>query len=154
MTDNHSDTQATAQQKLAPSNSPNSQDGKSSTQTLSANSSPSTVKTADEGKKTAKPVESPMKMVHIAIADNNYGIFCPVHEEEELRLAVHYINNFATGIRKDAPKLSQEDLLVLTCLNLYEKIHDNQQAEADRQQQSEQTEAFLNKVIKDAQSIL
>lgn len=155
MTDNNSNTQATAQQKSATTDKkPDNQELKPVIQTPSTNSVPSAAKGADSSKKTVKPAEPPMKMVNIFIADSSYNIFCPVHEEQELRSAVHYINNFATDIKKDAPKLSQEDLLVLTCLNLYEKIQDNNKAEISRQQQNDQNEAFLNKIIKDAQSIL
>ena len=104
-----------------------------------------------------KPVKAAgpqTKMVRIGIADSAYNIFCGVHEEEELRSAVNYINDFALDIKKEAPKLNQEDLLVLCCLNLYEKISDNNKACADRQVQNEQAEVFLNKIIKDAQTIL
>ncbi|MGP5495197.1 cell division protein ZapA [Psychrobacter celer] len=105
---------------------------------------------------TSKPVtpESQVKKVDIVIAGVTYPIYCPIHEQEELLSAVSYINNYALDLRREAPSLSQESLLVLCCLNLYEKIHANQRSEEDRLQQDKQSEALLNKIMKDAQSIL
>ncbi|MBH0085530.1 cell division protein ZapA [Psychrobacter sp. SCQQ22] len=102
----------------------------------------------------AKVAEPQIKKVDIAIAGVNYPIYCPVHEQEELHSAVSYINNYALDLKRDAPSLSQENLLVLCCLSLYEKIHANQRTSEDRLQQDKQSEALLNKIMKDAQSIL
>ncbi|ERL56068.1 cell division protein ZapA [Psychrobacter aquaticus] len=104
--------------------------------------------------KTVKTSEPQIKKVDIAIAGVTYPIFCPVHEQEELRSAVSYINNYALDLKRDAPSLSQESLLVLCCLDLYEKIHTTQRNDEDRMQQDKQSEALLNKIMKDAHSIL
>lgn len=101
-----------------------------------------------------KTTEPQIKKVDIAIAGITYPIYCPVHEQEELLSAVSYINDKALALRKDAPSLSQESILVLCCLNLYEKIHTNQISEEDRLQQDKQSGALLSKIMKDAQSIL
>ena len=98
--------------------------------------------------------EPQIKKVDIAIAGVSYPIYCPVHEQEELYAAVSYINDYALNLKRDAPSLSQESLLVLCCLNLHEKIHVNQRSDEDRLQQDKQSEALLNKVMKDAHSIL
>ena len=103
--------------------------------------------------KTTIP-EPQIKKVDIAIAGVTYPIYCPVHEQEELLSAVSYINNHALDLKRDAPSLSQESILVLCCLNLYEKIHTNQRRDEDRLQQDKQSEALLNKIMKDAQSVL
>ncbi|WP_201502469.1 cell division protein ZapA [Psychrobacter cibarius] len=103
--------------------------------------------------KTTIP-EPQIKKVDIAIAGVTYPIYCPVHEQEELLSAVSYINNHALDLKRDAPSLSQESILVLCCLNLYEKIHTNQRSDEDRLQQDKQSEALLNKIMKDAQSVL
>ena len=106
---------------------------------------------------TAKVNSAPepqIKKVDIAIAGITYPIYCPVHEQEELRSAVSYINDFALSLKRDAPSLSQESLLVLCCLNLYEKIQTHERNEEDRGQQDKQSMALLNKVIQDAHSIL
>ena len=95
-----------------------------------------------------------IKKVDIAIAGVSYPIYCPVHEQEELYAAVSYINDYALNLKRDAPSLSQESLLVLCCLNLHEKIHVNQRSDENRLQKDKQSEALLNKVMKDAHSIL
>ena len=101
-----------------------------------------------------RPAEPQIKKVDIAIAGITYPIYCPVHEEEELRAAVFYINDYVLDLRRNAPSLSQESLLVLCCLNLYEKIQTNKRDQEDRSQKDKQSVALLNKVIQDAHSIL
>lgn len=139
--------QNTQVQKAMPNNS--------NTQNNSANNTANSNKTNNSS--AAKPVSIPepqIKKVDVAIAGVTYPIYCPVHEQEELHSAVSYINNYALDLKRDAPSLSQESLLVLCCLNLYEKIHANQRNEEDRLQQSKQSEALINKIMKDAHSIL
>ena len=130
-----------------------------STNSASANSTTTNSSTVNSSaaRPAAKPTSTPepqIKKVDVAIAGVTYPIYCPVHEQEELHSAVSYINNYALDLKRDAPSLSQESLLVLCCLNLYEKIHANQRSEEDRLQQSKQSEALLNKIMKDAHSIL
>ena len=127
-----------------------------STNTNSTTTNNSTVNSsaARPAAKAASAPEPQIKKVDVAIAGVTYPIYCPVHEQEELHSAVSYINNYALDLKRDAPSLSQESLLVLCCLNLYEKIHANQRSEEDRLQQSKQSEALLNKIMKDAHSIL
>ena len=127
----------------------------------STNTNNSTVNSSTVNSSAARPAakaasapEPQIKKVDVAIAGVTYPIYCPVHEQEELHSAVSYINNYALDLKRDAPSLSQESLLVLCCLNLYEKIHANQRSEEDRLQQSKQSEALLNKIMKDAHSIL
>lgn len=136
-------TENTQAQKAMPNNS--------NTQNSNSNSNKTNNSSA------AKPISTPepqIKKVDVAIAGVTYPIYCPVHEQEELHSAVSYINNYALDLKRDAPSLSQESLLVLCCLNLYEKIHTNQRNEEDRLQQSKQSEALINKIMKDAHSIL
>lgn len=140
-------TQNTQAQKAMPNNS--------NTQNSNANSNKTNNSTVNSS--AAKPVSTPepqIKKVDVAIAGVTYPIYCPVHEQEELHSAVSYINNYALDLKRDAPSLSQESLLVLCCLNLYEKIHANQRNEEDHLQQSKQSEALINKIMKDAHSIL
>lgn len=144
-------TQNTQAQKAMPNNS--------NTQNNSANNTANSNKTNNStvNSSAAKPISTPepqIKKVDVAIAGVTYPIYCPVHEQEELHSAVSYINNYALDLKRDAPSLSQESLLVLCCLNLYEKIHANQRNEEDRLQQSKQSEALINKIMKDAHSIL
>lgn len=121
--------------------------------TVSNNSNTQSDTTRPVTKVNSAP-EPQIKKVDIAIAGVNYPIYCPVHEQEELYAAVSYINDYALNLKRDAPSLSQESLLVLCCLNLHEKIHVNQRSDEDRLQQNKQSEALLNKVMKDAHSIL
>ena len=140
-------TENTQAQKAMPNNS--------NTQNSNSNSNKTNNSTVNSS--AAKPVSTPepqIKKVDVAIAGVTYPIYCPVHEQEELHSAVSYINNYALDLKRDAPSLSQESLLVLCCLNLYEKIHANQRNEEDRLQQSKQSEALINKIMKDAHSIL
>ncbi|MBO1516978.1 cell division protein ZapA [Psychrobacter halodurans] len=118
-----------------------------------ASKAPASPNSASAASKPVTP-ESQVKKVDIVIAGVTYPIYCPIHEQEELLSAVSYINNYALDLRREAPSLSQENLLVLCCLNLYEKIHANQRSEEDRLQQDKQSEALLKKIMKDAQSIL
>ena len=140
-------TENTQAQKAMPNNS--------NTQNSNSNSNKTNNSTVNSS--AAKPLSTPepqIKKVDVAIAGVTYPIYCPVHEQEELHSAVSYINNYALDLKRDAPSLSQESLLVLCCLNLYEKIHANQRNEEDRLQQSKQSEALINKIMKDAHSIL
>lgn len=145
---------------------------------VNANSSSQTTdpnKSNDMNNKSAKPIAEPQtkkpehkqpeskkpeikkpesKKIDIVIAGVSYPIFCPADEEQELRAAEKFINDFATNIKKDAPKLNQENLLVLSCLNLYEQINAHKKSEAERQQQSKQNEQLLNKIMQEAQSVL
>ncbi|WP_296194903.1 MULTISPECIES: cell division protein ZapA [unclassified Psychrobacter] len=142
-------TQTTQPQKAMPNNS--------NTQNSSANNNVNSNANSTVSSSAAKPESAPepqIKKVDVAIAGVTYPIFCPVHEQEELHSAVSYINDFALKLRKEAPGLSQENLLVLSCLNLYEKIQTYERNEEDRLQQSKQSDALLNKIMQDAHSIL
>lgn len=118
-----------------------------------ATSSSSLSKTAKSAStaNSNKPVA--MKKVSIAIAGKNYPINCPVDEEEALRRAVYYINNFVQDIKKEAPHLNQENLLVLCCLNLFEQINEQQESSNSQRLLSEEADSLLSKIIEDAQSI-
>lgn len=95
-----------------------------------------------------------LKKVDIIIAGVRYSVMCPIHEEEELRSAVYYINNFAMDIKNSAPSISQENLLVLSCLNLFEKISSQEKMASHNKNNNQESEALLNKLIEDAESML
>ena len=148
-------------QKPMPNNSNTDSSNTNSNNANSASANSTTTNNSTVNSSAARPAakaasapEPQIKKVDVAIAGVTYPIYCPVHEQEELHSAVSYINNYALDLKRDAPSLSQESLLVLCCLNLYEKIHANQRSEEDRLQQSKQSEALLNKIMKDAHSIL
>lgn len=145
MTDNRTDTQNASNEKGT------------KLETKPADKSASSVtkdnKAADNSAST-KPAAPQIKKLDIVIAGTTYAIFCPADEEDELRAAENYLNTFASNIKKDAPNLNQENLLVLSCLNLYEKINAHKTSESERQQQSKQNEQLLNKIMQEAHSIL
>ena len=147
-------TQTTQPQKAMPNNSNPQNNNANSNLNNNANNNKTTNSTVNSAAKPESAPEPQIKKVDVAIAGVTYPIFCPVHEQEELRAAVSYINDSALKLRKDAPSLSQENLLVLTCLNLYDEIQTHKRNEEDRLQQSKQSEALLNKIMKDAHSIL
>lgn len=134
--------------------SKNTQAQKPMPNNASINSSNVNNSAARPAAKAESAPEPQIKKVDVVIAGVTYPIYCPAHEQEELHSAVSYINNYALDLKRDAPSLSQESLLVLCCLNLYEKIHANQRDEEDRLQQTKQSEALLSKIMKDAHSIL
>lgn len=109
---------------------------------------------SNKQKVVSKASEPQIKKVDIVIAGATYAIYCPTEEEAELRAAESYLNTFASNIKKEAPKLNQENLLVLSCLNLYEQINANKVADAEQQQQHKQNEHLLNKIMQEAQSVL
>ena len=148
MTDNRTNSQNISNQQPSASTD-NSK--RTVTQTVSPNSL--NIERTAAGNST-KAADTKMKKVDIVIAGVTYPIFCPVHEEEELRSAVYHINNSALDIKKAAPNLTQENLLVLCCLNLYETINSNKKSENKRRNDNGKTEALINKIMQDAQSIL
>ena len=109
---------------------------------------------SNKQKAELKTPEPQIKKFDIIIAGATYAIYCPAEEEAELRAAESYLNAFASDIKKEAPKLNQENLLVLSCLNLYEQINTNKVADVEQQQQHKQNEHLLNKIMQEAQSIL
>ena len=96
-----------------------------------------------------------MKKVDIIISGKSYSINCPVDEVDELNAACTYINDFIQELRQQAPQLSHENLLVLCCLNLYEKIHTIQKKlDQSSIPDNEEAEALLDKILDDANSLL
>ncbi len=146
MTDNRTDTQNTSNKNGA------KLDAKPADKT--ANPVNKSSKGVNSDNANTKPAAPQIKKLDIAIAGTTYVIFCPADEEAELRAAETYLNNFVTNIKKDAPKLNQENLLVLSCLNLYEQINTHKTTETESQQQSKQNEQLLNKIMQEAHSVL
>lgn len=95
-----------------------------------------------------------MKKVDILISGKTYSINCPEDGVDELNAASAYINDFIQELRQQAPQLSHENLLVLCCLNLYEKIHAQESLNESNTKDSEQAEILIDKIIKDTTSML
>lgn len=90
------------------------------------------------------------KKIDVFVNGRSYTINCPASEEAELQRAANYVNQFVQDIRKQAPQLTQEELLVLCSLNLYEK------AEALQQHLDTEITAknMVQGMIEDTQSLL
>ncbi len=112
-----------------------------------------TNKTEIESDKSAGK-KTEMKTVDVTISGATYPINCPVDEIEELEKAVLYINHFIREIRKDAPTLSHENLLVLCCLNIYEEMKQQKNTQASIRQNDKQMRSLIDKITQDAKSIL
>lgn len=94
--------------------------------------------------------QSDIKKIDIFVNGRSYTINCPASEEAGLQRSANYINQFVQDIRKHAPQLSQEELLVLCALNLYEK------AEALQQHLDKEITAknLIQSMIEDTQTLL
>ena len=158
MTDNQTDAKSLQHQSSATNQAKSSENNTNNQNTQAKKANPNSLTAertvATVNKKPVKAPEPQMKKVDIVIAGITYPIFCPVNEEEELRSAVYDINNFMLDLKKEAPNLPQENLLVLCCLNLHEQISNNKKSDTSRLYEDKQTAALLSKIRSDAQSIL
>lgn len=92
--------------------------------------------------------DNAVKKVDIFINGRTYTINCPANEEPALERASRYINNFVQDIRRQAPQLPQEELLVLCALTLYEKSEQLQKLEDQNDQASDLVHSMLSQVQK------
>ncbi|SNT70588.1 cell division protein ZapA [Psychrobacter sp. LV10R520-6] len=154
MTDNNSNSDQNSPLENKKAAAPADQTKRTLPQNVTPNKINAEQATTGSSTPATKTPEPQMKKVDIAIAGITYAIFCPINEEEELRSAVYYINNFVLDIKREAPNLGQENLLVLCCLNLYEKINAHKKTNEDQRHESKEADALLSKIMKDAQSVL
>ena len=89
--------------------------------------------------------------IDISILNKEYTINCPVGEEQELFDASQFINTFIKDLQQQAPQLPHENLLVLCCLNLYEKLQQSKNAANDNEQSIAQANQLVDQMIKDMQ---
>lgn len=122
--------------------------------TIISNSAKEAVPAQPEASTTPVVEEPQFKKVAIAIAGKTYQVNCPTSEEEALRKSVSYINTFALNLKSDMPRIGQEDLLVLCCLNLYEKLQEQKASNNSELLLSQEADTLLDKIIKDAKSML
>lgn len=96
------------------------------------------------------------KPVHISIAGTPHRIICPVNEVKSLEAAAEKLNEKIRDIRREirgkAP--NNEELLVLVCLDLYDQVQTLAQDAHNRRHENSQATALIDKINKDAQSIL
>ena len=96
-------------------------------------------------------IEPEITAVDIQILNKNYTINCPAGEEAELLDASNFINTFIEDLRSQAPQLGHENLLVLCCLNLYEKLQRANSETSDSEASIEQANQLLDQMIQDMQ---
>ncbi len=93
---------------------------------------------------------SDYKKIDIFINGHSYGINCPTDEEDNLKRAASYMQQFIQDIRKHAPSIAQEELLVLCALSLYEKSENLQQ----HLDQEIQAEKMIQDMLADTQVLI
>lgn len=91
-----------------------------------------------------------IKKVDIFINGRTYVINCPSDEEAALNRASSYINQFIQDVRRQAPQLPQEELLVLCALTLYEKS----EALNQYQQQEAQAKPLVEQMLEQTQQLM
>lgn len=107
--------------------------------------------------KPADKADKPsFKAVDLSIAGSSHRITCPVDEVAQLEQAGAYINDKIRELRRavKGKNPSNEELLVLTCLELYDQC---QSLKNDRKNQlldNERAKALIDKITKDARSVL
>lgn len=107
--------------------------------------------------KPADKADKPsFKAVDLSIAGSSHRITCPADEVAQLEQAGAYINDKIRELRRavKGKNPSNEELLVLTCLELYDQC---QSLKNDRKNQlldNERAKALIDKITKDARSVL
>ncbi|WP_066804903.1 cell division protein ZapA [Moraxella oblonga] len=96
------------------------------------------------------------KAVDISISGTPHRIVCPADEVQNLENAAKFINDKIREIRHNikGKNPNNEELLVLTCLELYDQV---QTLRDDKQHyviEKERAKTLIDKMIKDARSVL
>lgn len=123
----------------------------------SPNSSVETIVPADfdtveaDNENTQAEPEPEFTGIDIQVLNKVYTINCPIGEEDELFEANDFINSFIADLQSQAPQLPHENLLVLCCLNLYEKLQQSNSLVAQKEQDIEQASQLIEQMIKDMQ---
>lgn len=96
------------------------------------------------------------KAVDLNIAGTSHRINCPVDEVSQLEQAGQYINSKIREIRRDTKgkSLSNEELLVLVCLELYDQQEALKHEHKNQILNNERARAIIEKITKDARSVL
>lgn len=107
----------------------------------------------------AMPTPTPeptFEAVTVNIAGTNHRINCPSNEVANLQTAALHIHDKMLALRQNIKdkNISNENLLVLICLELYDQIGELQAQQQADDEQRQRHEQLLAKILKDAQSIL
>lgn len=94
--------------------------------------------------------------VTVEIAGTSHHINCPSDEIKNLETAATYIDDKVCTLRQNfkSKNLSNEELLVLTCLELHDQLTTLQAKQRINNEEWQQNQLLLSEIIKDAQSIL
>ncbi len=94
--------------------------------------------------------------VDINIAGTPHRITCPANEINALEDSVSQINNQIRSIRQGIKNksLTNEELLVLTCLELCDQIRSLKEVSASQDEEKDHAMVLIAKMIKDAKSAL
>lgn len=111
---------------------------------------------AEDTKVSEKQPKQTFLPVDINIAGTPHRITCPADEIKTLEESVLQINNKIRNIRQDikGKTLTNEELLVLTCLELYDEIRSLQDTNANLDAETDRAMVLIEKMIKDAKSAL
>lgn len=105
---------------------------------------------------TTSPAKPEVKVVDISIAGTPHRITCPSDEVQNLEIATNYLNSkireIRQGIKGKSP--NNEELLVLTCLELYDQVQTLKNLHRQQAIDNERARAMVEKIIKDARSVL
>lgn len=96
------------------------------------------------------------KPVHISIAGTPHRIICPTEDVKSLEHNAEKLNEKLREIRRSISGKSpnNEELLVLACLELYDQIQALTEEIHSNQQKNRQASTLIEKINKDAQSVL
>lgn len=121
-------------------------------QTTYLNKSTPVVSTPIQTKETA----SKFTRVDISIAGTPHRINCPRDEVENVNRTADRLNDNLRQIRRDVSgkSPSNEELLVLHCLELYDEIAELKKWRQNELINNERASVLLDKILKDAKGIL
>lgn len=97
-----------------------------------------------------------VKTVHISIAGTPHRLVCPNDQVQALENAANKINEKIRDIRRAIKRKhpNNEELLVLTCLDLYDQVQTLTQQIQTHTQQTNQAIALIEKINKDARAVI
>lgn len=112
---------------------------------------PEQVAVEESKPKATKPAFSP---VDISIAGTHHRIVCPSDEVAHLESAVSFINEKVRSIRQDIKGKvpTNEELLVLTCLEMYDQIKALQDSEDYYTSERDDALNLIDKLLKSARA--
>ncbi|MDO4897175.1 MAG: cell division protein ZapA [Moraxella sp.] len=138
----------------APEPKPSPQDDTPSDSATTPTTAPATASHSEFVEKAKPAVKSDVTPVDISIAGTHHRIVCPTSEISHLETAVSYINNTVRSIRQDIKGKSptNEELLVLTCLEMYDQLKALQDSEDYYTTERDEALVLIEKLLKNAKA--